>query len=164
MKQFQVCYEGDLTLELAAAIRRLKGEPNFDNSWNVELEKERTSATLLRYLRPQITGNGHLLVSEIDARRGREFLLVRHSVTEGFDYRPLFKALSRLGHVLDLPTECTHIVKTTDRTNTHILGDFLEEFCPYDSLMVTGIAADFSVWSASGGMYIAEEGWLVASV
>jgi hypothetical protein len=142
-------------------VRRLKGEPNFDNSWSVELDAERSAAVVLRYLRPHIDADGHLLVGESNLSRNREFLLVRHSVTPGFDYAPLHRAISKMGYVLDLPTRSTYLVKTTDRTNAHILGDRLEEFCPYDSLMVTGLAHDFAIWTSTDGMYVASEGWLV---
>lgn len=145
MKVFQICYEGDLTLELALAVRRLKGEPNFDNSWEVELEPKRTSAAVARYLGRCVGHSGHLIVSETNPLRNREYLLIRHSVTSGFDYTPLRRAIARIGYVLDLPTASTYIVQTNDKTKAHLLGDRLEELCPYDSLMVTGIAPDFTV-------------------
>lgn len=161
MHHYQVCYEGDLTLELAGAVRRLKGEPNFDNSWSITLTKPRTVAVLLRYLKRFIAADGHLIVTRSDATRQREFLLVRHSITAGFDYAPFRRELSKIGFALDLPTEATYILKTSNSTNAQILGDRLEEFCPYDSLMVAGINHDFAVWSSSGGMFVACEGWLV---
>lgn len=147
MKTFQVCYEGDLTLELASAIRRLKGEPNFDASWELQLDERRDSRVLARLLSRATGGNGHLIVCETNPSRNREYLLIRHSSTPGFDYAPLRREIARLGFVLDLPTGSTFLVKTNDRTQAHILGDRLEELCPWDSLMVTGVARDFTIRS-----------------
>lgn len=161
MHHYQVCYEGDLTLELASAVRRLKGEPNFDNSWSIRLNKPRAAAVLLRYLKRFIAADGHLIVTKSETTRERDFILVRHSVTAGFDYAPLRRELAKIGFALDLPTEATFIIKTASKTNAHILGDRLEELCPYDSLMVAGISHDFAVWSSTGGMFVACEGWLV---
>lgn len=159
--EIQVCYEGDLTVELAAAIRRLRGEPNFDKSWRVVVDDRHSAATVLRYLKRFIAADGHLVVARTNPTRSREFLLVRHSVTEGYDYAPLHRELGKLGYPLDLPTSSTHIIKTTDHTNAQLLGDRLEEFCPYDSMMVAGISYDFAVWTATDGMFVAYEGWLV---
>lgn len=147
MKTFQVCYEGDLTLELASAIRRLKGEPNFDASWQLQLDDHRSSRVLARYLGRTVASNGHLIISEVNPSRQREYLLIRHSVTPGHDYEPLRREIGRLGFVLDSPASSTFIVKTSDRTQAHVLGDRLEEFCPWDSLMVTGLSRDFTMWS-----------------
>lgn len=163
MNHYQVCYEGDLTLELAAAVRRLKGEPNFDNSWSITLPRPRPTAVLLRYLKRFIAADGHLIVTKSAPTRHREFLLIRHSVTAGHDYAPLRRELAKIGFALDLPTSATYILKTSNTTNAQLLGDRLEEFCPYDSLMIAGVGHDFAVWSASGGMFVACEGWLVRS-
>ena len=35
IKLFQVCYEGELTVRVSDAMRRLGAEANFDQSWNV---------------------------------------------------------------------------------------------------------------------------------
>ena len=161
MHHYQVCYEGDLTLELAAAVRRLKGEPNFDNSWSIPLSRPRPASVLLRYLKRFIAADGQLIVTKSDPSRQREFLLIRHSVTDGYDYTPFRRELAKLGFALDLPTASTYILKTSNTTNSQILGDRLEEFCPYDSMMIAGISHDFAVWSSGGGMFVASEGWLV---
>jgi hypothetical protein len=148
MKIFQICYEGDLTLEVATAVRRLKGEPNFDNSWEVQLDRDRSSAVLARYLSRSFAASGHLIVGETNPSRSREYLLIRHSTTPGFDYTPLRHAVSRLGFVHELPLTSTYLVRTSDRTQAHLLGDRLEELCPYDSLMVTGISPDLTIQAA----------------
>jgi hypothetical protein len=161
MKAFQICYDGDLTLELATAIRRLHGQPNFDKSWQVELPRTRRSAVLLRYLRRFVGTSGTIIVAELDATRRREFLLIRHSVTPGYDYSGFYQAIGRFGHPVDLPGEATWLVKAESSLDAASIGVLLEQHCPWDSLMVAGVTHDFSVWSSSGGEFVVEESWLL---
>ena len=163
MYSFQICYEGDLTLELADAVRRLKGEPNFDKSWFVVSKKPRRSETLLRYLRQAAGGDGSLMVGRMIPHRTREFLLIRHSFTHGFDYAPLLRGISSLGSVLDVQMRGTYVVRSSDPADAMTLGERLGELCPYDSLMVVGISHDFSIWSSAVGMFTAAEEWLIRS-
>ena len=46
IKLFQICYEGDLTLDVSHAMRRLGAEPNFDQSWHIWLAGGRHAAVL----------------------------------------------------------------------------------------------------------------------
>lgn len=146
---FQICHEGDLTVEVSEALRRLRAEPNFDQSWEVEFEDARDAGVLARYLRMAIGGDAKLLVAPLSPTSRRDFLLVRHSLTPDADYRELHGALERLGWVLELPFDSTFIVDTDDRTEVHALGEALAQLCPDDSLMVTGIGSEFA-WCTGG--------------
>lgn len=141
---FQICYEGDLTLEVSDALRRLRAQPNFDQSWEVRLDEPRQAAVLARYLRMLIGGDARLLIAPMSPTRSRDFLLVRHSQTPGADYRELHGAIERLGWVLELPFESTFVLDSDDRSDARSLGRALAELCPDDSLMVAGIGADFA--------------------
>jgi hypothetical protein len=145
---FQICYEGDLTVEVSEALKRLGARPNFDQSWEVTMPR-RSAATILRYLRMKIGGDARLMVAALDPRRSREYVLVRHSLTPGADYTELHGALERLGWVLELPFDATFIVETDDRTDARTLGAALTELCPDEALMVAGIAPDFA-WCTAG--------------
>lgn len=141
---FQICYEGDLTIEVCAALRRLRAEPNFDQSWEVSVPEERSAAAVARYLRMMIGANGRLLVARTRRTRNRDLLLVRHSLTPGADYSELHDALQRLGRVYDLPFEATFIIATDDASDVLTLGDALAQLCPDESLMVAGISSDLA--------------------
>lgn len=145
---FQVCYEGDLTVEVCEALQRLGAEPNFDSSWQVLLSEDRHAAPLVRYLRMMIGGDARLLVARTHFTTSRDFLLVRHSMTPGADYSELHHALGRLGRVLDLPFESTFVIESDDSTDVQTLGEALGELCPLDSLMAIGISHD---WAYSAG-------------
>lgn len=160
MWSFQICYDGDLTLEVATAVRRLKGYPNFDKSWMIALSEEQTSVSVLHDLLPAIV-DGSLVVAQLNPSRNRPFLLVRHGITENFDYRPLYGALNRLGDLLELPLPATFILRTDDPSDSLTLGEHLGELCPYDSLMVVGISHDFTIWNAAEGEFTAAEEWLI---
>ena len=144
IKLFQLCYEGDLTLEVTHAMRRLGAEPNFDQSWQVWLPEGRHAAPLVRYLRPHTGPDARLLVACAHFSRARDFLLIRHSLTPGGDYSELRGAIERLGTIVDLPFESTFVVQSDDRTEVQTLGRALGELCPDDSLMVTGISHDWA--------------------
>lgn len=144
IKLFQICYEGDLTVEVSRAMRRLGAEPNFDASWHVWLPGDRHAAPLLRWLRTKIGGNARLLVAQTQFTTARDFLLVRHSLTPGSDYTELRGALDRLGIVVALPFASTFVVRSEDRTDVQTLGRALSELSPDDSLMVIGINHDWA--------------------
>lgn len=144
-KVFQVCYEGDLTPEIALALRRLRGEPNFDKSWTVHADEDRHSVVLLRYLRKHLAADGHLLVAQAHMSRARDFLLVRHSLTEGVDYEPLYREIARLGYVVELPFRSTFVIAASDHRDTVTIGEQLSACCPDDSLMVVGVGHDVAV-------------------
>ena len=144
VRLFQICYEGELTLAVSQAMRRLGAEPNFDQSWQVFLPEGRHAAPLVRYIRTQLDPEARLLVACTQFTTARDFLLVRHSLTPGADYSELHDALDRLGTVVELPFESTFVVQTTDRTEVHTLGAALGELCPDESLMVTGISHDWA--------------------
>ena len=144
IKLFQICYEGDLTVEVSHAMRRLGAEPNFDQSWHVWLPEGRHAAPLVRYLRSHVGADARLLVANAQFTTARDFLLVRHSLTPGGDYRELHDAIDRLGTVVDLPFEATFVVQSDDRTDLQTLGRALGELCPDDSLMVVGISHDWA--------------------
>lgn len=158
IRLFQVCYEGDLTVGVSQAMRRLGAEPNFDQSWQVFLPEGRHAAPLVRYIRTQLDPEARLLVACTQFTTNRDFLLVRHSLTPGADYSELHDALERLGTVVELPFESTFVVQTSDRTDVHTLGAALGELCPDESLMVTGISHDWA-YSNSGvsRMFVATE-------
>ena len=158
MKAYQICYEGDLTLELAEAIRKLRGTANFDSSWLVGAEEGRSAETLMSQLRP-FAHEGTILVTRTDYSKTRPFLLVRHSRTEGFDYTPLYDALSAVGSALEIPMKQTFLLQCATPVDSRVLGAHLETLCPYDSLMVVGAGHDFAVTSSSG-MYEAPEDWM----
>jgi len=144
IKLFQICYEGELTVEVSHAMRRLGAEPNFDQSWHVFLQEARHSAALLRWLRAQIGGDARLLVAQTQFTSARDFLLIRHSQTPDADYSELHDAVHRLGAVVDLPFESTFVVQSPDRTDVQTLGSALCELCPDESLMVVGISHEWA--------------------
>lgn len=141
---YQVCYEGDLTLEVCDALSRLGAEPDFDQSWRVRLESQRSAATIVRYLRMRIGANSKVLVARTNFSRSRDYLLVRHSMTVGADYGELHGALERLGIAVDIPFESTFILRSDSATDTKLLGEALSELCPDDSLMVMGITREIA--------------------
>ncbi len=144
IKLFQICHEGDLTLDLSRAMRRLGAEPCFDQSWHVWLTEERHSAALVRWLRPYVSPDARLLVACTQFTTNRDFLLIRHSMTPDADYRELHQAIGRLGVVVDLPFEATFVVQSDDRTDFATLGRALGELCPDESLMVVGVNHDWA--------------------
>jgi len=146
-KLFQICYEGDLTVEVCDALNRLGAEPNFDQSWKVLLPAERHAALLVRYLRMRIGTDAKLLIAQTQFSRDRDYVLARHSTTRGADYRELHDALDRLGTVLDLPFESTFIVEPEQPADVQLLGKGLAELCPDESLIVMGIGSDFAFCS-----------------
>lgn len=152
IKLFQICFEGDLTVEISHAMRRLGAEPNFDQSWHVWLPEGRHAAPLVRYLRGQVGGESRLLVGATHFSTARDFLLVRHSLTPGNDYSDLHSALERLGTIVDLPFESTFVIQSNDRTDVQTLGLALGELCPDDSLMVVGISHDWAFCNAGTSM------------
>jgi hypothetical protein len=153
VRLFQICFEGELTVEVSHVMRRLGAEPNFDQSWQVFLPEGRHSAPLVRYLRAQTSADSRLLVACTQFTTARDFLLVRHSLTPGADYSELHDALERLGTVVALPFESTFVIQslyaTEMRTDVNTLGLALGELCPDESLMVTGISHDWA-YSDSG--------------
>ena len=148
IKLFQICYEGDLTVEVSHALRRLGAEPNFDQSWQVWLPEGRHAAPLIRYLRSHVGADARLLVASAHFSTARDFLLIRHSLTSGGDYRELHHAIERLGTIVDLPFDSTFVVRSDDRTDVQTLGLALGELCPDDSLMVIGINHDWAFCDA----------------
>lgn len=148
VRLFQICYEGELTVEVSHVMRRLGAEPNFDQSWQVFLPEGRHAAPLVRYLRSQTAADARLLVACTQFTTARDFLLVRHSLTPGADYSELHEALERLGTVVALPFESTFVIQslyaTEMRTDVNTLGLALGELCPDESLMVTGISHDWA--------------------
>lgn len=144
VRLFQICYEGELTVEVSHVMRRLGAEPNFDQSWQVFLPEGRHAAPLVRYVRSQMTPDARVLVACTQFTRTRDFLLVRHSLTPGADYSELQDALERLGTIVPLPFESMFVVQSDDRTDVNTLGLALGELCPDDSLMVTGISHDWA--------------------
>ncbi|MCU1349703.1 MAG: hypothetical protein JWO56_2733 [Acidobacteria bacterium] len=158
IKLFQICYEGDLTVEVSHAMRRLGAEPNFDQSWHVWLPEGRHAAPLVRYLRQSIGDDARILVAAAQFTVTRDFLLVRHSLTPGADYSELHDALERLGIVAELPFESTFVVQSDDRTDVRTLGEALGELCPDDSLMVVGISHDWAYCNSGvSRMHVADD-------
>jgi hypothetical protein len=149
VRLFQICYEGELTVEVSHVMRRLGAEPNFDQSWQVFLPEGRHAAPLVRYLRSQLAADAKLLVACAQFTRARDFLLIRHSLTPGADYSELHDALERLGTLVDLPFDSTFVVQSADRTDLRTLGRALGELCPDESLMITGVSHDWA-YSNSG--------------
>jgi len=144
IRLFQICYEGDLTVEVSEAMRRLGAEPNFDQSWNVWLPEGRHAAPLVRYLRSRLDEDSRLLVACAQFTATRDFLLIRHSQTPDADYSELHDAIARLGTIVELPFEATFVVRSDDQTDVHTLGLALGELCPDDSLMVLGVSHDWA--------------------
>lgn len=163
IRLFQICYEGELTLGVSQAMRRLGAEPNFDQSWQVFLPEGRHAAPLVRYIRSHIDAEARLLVACTQFTTNRDFLLVRHSLTPGADYSELHDALERLGTVVELPFESTFVVQTTDRTDVKTLGEALGELCPDESLMVTGVSHDWAYCNSGvSRMFVATEAYEAA--
>jgi hypothetical protein len=157
IRLFQVCFEGNLNVEISEAMRRLGAEPNFDQSWYVWLPEGRHSAPLIRYVRTHIDADARILVACTQFTLSRDFLLVRHSLTPGADYTELHSAIERLGVVVDIPFESTFVVQSDDRTDVETLGRALGELCPDDALMVTGISHDWAYCeSGVSRMFVAE--------
>jgi len=144
IKLFQVCYEGDLTVGVSHAMRRLGAEPNFDQSWQVWLPEGQHAALLVRWMRTNVGPDARVLVAATQFTTARDFLLVRHSLTPGADYRELHDAIHRLGVVVELPFESMYVIQSNDRTDVQTLGLALGELCPDASLMVTGISHDWA--------------------
>jgi hypothetical protein len=144
IKLFQICYEGELTVEVTHAMRKLGAEPNFDQSWQVWLPEGQHAALLVRWARTNLGADARVLVACTHFTTSRDFLLVRHSLTPGADYSELHDALDRLGVVAELPFESTFVIQSDDRTDVQTLGLALGELCPDDSLMVTGISHDWA--------------------
>lgn len=158
VRLFQLCYEGELTVEVSHVMRRLGAEPNFDQSWQVFLPEGRHAAPLVRYVRSQMAPEARMLVACTQFTTRRDFLLVRHSLTPGADYSELQDALDRLGTVIPLPFESMFVVQSDDRTDVNTLGEALGELCPDDSLMVTGISHDWAFCdSGVSRMFVADE-------
>lgn len=158
VRLFQICYEGDLTVEVSHVMRRLGAEPNFDQSWQVFLPEGRHAAPLVRYVRSQLAPEARLLVACTQFTVARDFLLVRHSLTPGADYTELHDALDRLGVRVELPFESTFVIQSDDRTEVQALGQALGELCPDESLMVTGISHDWAFCHAGNSrMYVAAD-------
>jgi hypothetical protein len=156
IKLFQICYEGDLTVEVSQAMRRLGAEPNFDQSWHVWLPEGRHSAALVRYLRAHLDDDARMMVACTQFTRARDFLLIRHSMTPDADYGELHDAIARLGDVVELPFESTFVVQSDDLTDVQTLGLALGELCPDDALMVVGISHDWAYCDAGvSQMYVA---------
>jgi hypothetical protein len=157
VRLFQICYEGELTVEVSHVMRRLGAEPSFDQSWQVFLPEGRHAAPLVRYVRSQLAPESRLLVACAQFTTMRDFLLVRHSLTPGADYSELHDALDRLGTVVPLPFESTFIIQSDDRTDVRTLGLALGELCPDESLMVTGVSHDWAYCnSGESRMFVAD--------
>lgn len=161
IRLFQICYEGDLTVEVSHAMRKLGAEPNFDQSWHVWLPEGRHAAALIRYLRSHVDPTARLMVACTQFTTSRDFLLVRHSLTPDADYSELHDAVSRMGNIIDLPFESTFIVqphdRLGDRTDVQTLGLALGELCPDDALMVVGVSHDWAYCDAGvSQMYVGD--------
>jgi hypothetical protein len=159
IKLFQICYEGELTVDVSHAMRRLGAEPNFDQSWQVWLHESRHAALLVRWMRSHVAHDARLLVARTQFSTSRDFLLIRHSLTPGADYRQLHEAIERLGVVVELPFESTFVVRSEDSTDVQTLGLALGELCPDESLMVTGVSHDWAFCNSGvSRMHVADEG------
>jgi hypothetical protein len=159
IKLFQICYEGDLTVGVSHAMRRLGAEPNFDQSWHVWLPEGRHAAALVRYVRAHLADSARVLVGCMQFTTSRDFLLVRHSLTPGADYSELHDALERLGTVVPLPFESTFVIQSDDCTDVQTLGAALGELCPDESLMVTGMSHDWAYCNSGESlMHVIDEG------
>src|SRR5258708_11675988 len=117
IRLFQICYEGELTIGVTNAMRKLCAEPNFDQSWQVWLPEGRHAAPLVRYLRSHLGADARLLVANTQFTTARDFLLVRHSLTPDADYRELHEAMEYLGMVVPLPFVSTVVIHSEDRTD-----------------------------------------------
>jgi len=158
IKLFQICYEGDLTVEVSQIMRRLGAEPNFDQSWQVWLPEGRHAAPLVRYLRSHLGHDARLLVACAQFTTARDFLLVRHSLTPGADYSELQEAMEYLGLIVPLPFESTFVIQSDDRTDVQTLGAALAELCPDESLMINGISHDWAYCnSGESRMFVADD-------
>jgi hypothetical protein len=156
IKLFQICHEGELTVDLTRAMRRLGAEPCFDQSWHVWLTEQRHAAALVRWLRSHVSPDARLLVACTQFTTARDFLLIRHSMTADANYSELHDAIGRLGFVVEFPFEATFVVRSDDRTDVATLGLALGELCPDDSLMVIGINHDWAYCdSGTSRMHIA---------
>jgi len=151
MKQFQICYEGELSIELVEALRKVEAQPNFENSWELEVPSRRHSVILLRYLRRFLPPDGRLLVGRLHHARNRDFLLVRHSASSASDYSRLQVALGAFGAPLDIGFDATHVIRADTEQDVRMIGEALSEFCPGESLMVTGLNYDFATWRLGAG-------------
>ncbi len=160
---FQICYEGDLTVEVSDALRRLGAEPNFDQSWQLRLDEPRAAAVIVRRLRRLVGGDAKLLVAPVQWSRRRDLLLVRHSMTPGADYRELHSAFERLGWVLELPFESTFLIDSDDRTDAGTLGEALAQLSPDDSIMVAGVGEEFA-WCTAASVPLRAETAAVSRV
>lgn len=159
IKLFQICYEGELNVDVTHAMRRLGAEPNFDQSWQVWLNESRHAAPLVRWMRSSIAHDARLLVAQTQFSTSRDFLLIRHSLTSGADYRELHDAIERLGVVVELPFESTFVIRSRDSTDVQTLGRALGELCPDESLMVTGVSHDWAFCNSGvSRMFVADEG------
>src|SRR3954470_1089699 len=148
VKLFQVCFEGELTLAVSDAMRRLGAEPNFDQSWSVWLPEGGHAELLVRYMRIEVGDEARVLIGCSQFTSTRDFLLIRHSLTPDADYSELHDAIFRLGVVVSLPFESTFVVQSDDRTDVRTLGRALGELCPDEGLMVTGISHDWAYCEA----------------
>jgi len=158
VRLFQICYEGELTVDVSHVMRKLGAEANFDQSWQVFLPEGRHAAPLVRYIRSHIADEARLLVACTQFTIARDFLLVRHSLTPGADYSELHDALQRLGTVVHLPFESTFVIHSGDHTDVQTLGRALGELCPDESLMITGISHDWAFCnSGRSRMFVAGE-------
>jgi hypothetical protein len=158
IKLFQVCFEGELTVAVSDAMRRLGAEPNFDQSWNVWLPEGGHAELLVRYLRIEVGDQARVLVGCSQFTTTRDFLLIRHSLTPESDYGELHDAIARLGVVVELPFESTFVVQSDHRTDVQTLGLALGELCPDDALMVTGISHDWAYCDGTTSrMFVADQ-------
>ena len=159
IKLFQICYEGELTVGVSHAMRRLGAEPNFDQSWNVWLP-EGGHAALAGALpadrsRRRRARAGRLLAVHHHARLpARSATASRPAPTTA----SCTTRIDRLGIVVELPFESTFVVQSDDRTDVNTLGLALGELCPDDALMVTGISHDWAYCDGTTSrMYVAEQ-------
>src|ERR1043166_5664673 len=139
IKLFQICYEGELTVDVSHAMRRLGAEPNFDQSWQGWLHEARHAAPLVRWMRLHIAHDARLLIARTHIPIARGFLPIRHTLTPGADYRELHDAIERLGVVVELPFESTFVVRSDDSTDVQTLGRALGELCPAEPLMAPAV-------------------------
>jgi len=151
MKSFQVCYEGELDIELVGALGGLDAEPTFDNTWQLHLPCRRHSLVILRYLRRFVPPDGRLFVGRDHHARNRDFLLVRHSGGPEFDSFRLQVALGAFGEPIDIGFEATYVVRADTHQDVQRIGEVLSEVSDGESLMVTGLSYDFAFWTAAGG-------------
>jgi hypothetical protein len=110
-------------------------------------------------MRTHTDPDARVLVAATQFTTARDFLLIRHSLTPGADYRELHDAIARLGVVVELPFESMFVVQSDDRTDVQTLGRALGELCPDESLMVTGISHDWAYCDgAVSRMHVAAAG------